>query len=528
MKRTTKLVITTEKLMLFVTGKMSFSEMIDYDNDIQNIELEPAETYYLLPEDIREAVKFFIEEKKPCEYVTSWFNDLIWSVGELTHVPMMLGEKDTAIEELYYDVTDYPFFENREELARYVFGRLAEIDDYCWALYDRADEYCQSELRDILFVLDNFKENSGKPHADWVLSERQKQDCIFAFDSKDTLESLPEEDKKAYKKILLELVDKENPEAVKALGFACYGEGNPLFDCDWEKSKNCFLKLMEVGNDYDKAQAANSLGYIYYYGRCNAGEPQYEEAYKYFSYAAFHGFYEATYKVGDMLRDGKGIFKNEDAAFRLYDQVYKENYPIFMVSDDTVFCDAALRMAQCYKDGISVEKDLMLSYYYYLAARLAIESKLEVNDFFGLKTVYENILTGLEEVKRELGEECERKSIKVNAYSFIKDVLFGEDVNELYVGIEKAKKGTNLAFVRLENYDFSPEPCFLMDVPEMSYCELTTSVKFFVPKKYKVKTGKKKEDFLIDDVKYSNGKIKMYYKGKNVITVETDEWQFRG
>ena len=32
-----------------------------------------------------------------------------------------------------------------------------------------------------------------------------------------------------------------------------------------------------------KAFLANTLGYIYYYGRCNNGNPEYELAYKYAS-----------------------------------------------------------------------------------------------------------------------------------------------------------------------------------------------------------------------------------------------------
>jgi TPR repeat protein len=66
------------------------------------------------------------------------------------------------------------------------------------------------------------------------------------------------------------------------------------------------IRLFELT---DNPQYANTLGYIYYYGRCNNGVPEYDQAFYYFSYAAANGLYEGMYKLADLFWHGYGCKK---------------------------------------------------------------------------------------------------------------------------------------------------------------------------------------------------------------------------
>ena len=54
------------------------------------------------------------------------------------------------------------------------------------------------------------------------------------------------------------------------------------------------------------------IGYIYYYGRCWDGQPQYDEAFRYFSVGAAGGIYESRYKLADMFAKGYGVVQNKN------------------------------------------------------------------------------------------------------------------------------------------------------------------------------------------------------------------------
>ncbi|MGN0692556.1 MAG: hypothetical protein ACI4K7_09445 [Oscillospiraceae bacterium] len=152
-----------------------------------------------------------------------------------------------------------------------------------------------------------------------------------------------------------ELVAAEDTKAIGTLGYSYYG-GNDIYPCDWNKSRDCFLKLMEMDNvdDLQKCYYANTLGYIYYYGRCNDSVPEYDKAYKYFSIGAAGGIYESIYKLSDMYIHGYGTTKNNRAAKTLVDMVYEETAEqIIAEKYDCKFADAALRKGNLCRDGVS-------------------------------------------------------------------------------------------------------------------------------------------------------------------------------
>ena len=157
---------------------------------------------------------------------------------------------------------------------------------------------------------------------------------------------------------------------------------------------------MEVeDSSKSKAYYANTLGYMYYYGRGNGGVPQYEEAFKWFSMGAAGGVYESRYKICDMLSQGLGIPKDELAAAHGIWDLYYENLKLIREGHfDTKFADIALRAGRIKERGIGCEKDMEAAYYHYLQARYAIKMRMALVENYGDEKVAANIEEALTQV----------------------------------------------------------------------------------------------------------------------------------
>lgn len=143
--------------------------------------------------------------------------------------------------------------------------------------------------------------------------------------------------------------------------------------------------------------AVANLGYVYGYNRCE-GEywdralrmlegdetarawecPHEEWAYRCYRYAADHGDEESCYKLGDMLRWGRGCEVDEEAALGRYHEAYER-------SKDTEmpwWGPAALRLGTCYEEGIGCELDRERAHEFYGIARDGLADMVEAGDWF--------------------------------------------------------------------------------------------------------------------------------------------------
>ena len=111
------------------------------------------------------------------------------------------------------------------------------------------------------------------------------------------LEDAPDYVKTLFRKFTDEMSDKGNVDAMKAKAYACYG-GNCIYSCDYNEA----ARLLELlWKDYGFGYAANTLGYIYYYGMTDNYKPDYERAFYYYSVASSFEIIEAKYKIADMF-----------------------------------------------------------------------------------------------------------------------------------------------------------------------------------------------------------------------------------
>ena len=224
----------------------------------------------------------------------------------------------------------------------------------------------------------------------YALAERYSDSDIDAQDKKI---------QKAFKAALDVCCEKKIPWALQKRGYCEYC-GTDIIPNDWKAAERDLGAFYEMTGD---PSAANSLGYIYYYGRVNGGKPQYKKAFHYFSIGHIAGgIYESTYKLGDMFRDGKGVAADIRTAIRLYLTVYSDTQEQYKNGHyDCKHADICLRIGSCFLHGDGLMKDVDEAYKYLREAEEAIYKRMEVCNSYGDQTVLEKIQDALREARSE-------------------------------------------------------------------------------------------------------------------------------
>lgn len=214
---------------------------------------------------------------------------------------------------------------------------------------------------------------------------------------------------------------------------------------------------------------ANTLGYMYYYGRCNHSVPQYEEAFKYFSAGNAGGVYESRYKLSDMFRHGYGIPKNEKIANHLIWEVYWDTLPhILHGRDDTPFADAALRAGNIYRYGIDEETDPDEAVCYYLQAKYAIAQRMKATDQYGDRKVAKRINEALQDVL-PLSRYAQKSS--VTFYPSLQDLLMESFRNGLQMEMTMKKTADDSVHLTVRILPKTEkEPELFITVPGSHWC----------------------------------------------------------
>lgn len=227
-----------------------------------------------------------------------------------------------------------------------------------------------------------------------------------------------------YAECLEDLVSKNNLLATEIKAYLHYGNcGNKYgYECNYKNCEELLLKLLdnEKVGDEDKGRYANTLGYIYYYGRVNDGIKEYEKAFKYYSFASACGFYEATFKLSDMYKYGLGVTKSNLASYGLVHSIYADLREKFCSGNfGCEFADVCIRMGNFYRDGIYVEQNDYAAYSEYLVARFALSLRIDVNDFFGDYKLKERVDKDVALLEEKLQIKKYRKTIYISLYSLV-------------------------------------------------------------------------------------------------------------
>lgn len=463
-----KIVLSREQLRQIARYELSFDKLVPLPERYEDIRdfVELPEAYSYTLKDLYAAVMNLLEENPAVEdYINYWYYPI-------TQIPESFGlaEACGAVDGMHPNrIRDLPV--EPEDIFASVWSDLDEF----WLDSEEWERVADCPLfRELRARMELFFAERDRPIAERSFTIEQKTDFIAGFEYDQRVKQAGELELALCRRFTEELCAQGSETALRVKGYACYG-GNRLYACDWKASRDCMLRLYEMT---DNAQYANTLGYIYYYGRCTEGKPEYEKAFAMYSVAAANGLYEGLYKLADMYLHGYGCKKSPKTARRLYGMVYEDSRGKFIAGEDNSFADASLRMGNVFLKGIDEEEDAGTAYSYYLQADYAQRRRSEHNEFFGHVTVTNAIRRALEETRAKLGPDYFRDFIEMREPQPLYRLLEGN--NRVSVFAEPQENGElKLTLRRVPVRAGREVEPVLLSMPELDQCGLFTELTLY-------------------------------------------------
>lgn len=357
---------------------------------------------------------------------TITFDDIITAVK---NIHTSSDSNKTVRSEWYYLLYDFMFeseveliFENTPddaEMIEYLPTRADIISHLFFTVLDDLTDIQSDPIAETILMiqkqLENIISDEKKIIVEREYDDEDKEHFISALGNDDRLKTATSLELTVYRKFVDELIQKDNITALRCKGYGCYG-GDPAYECDWNTALECVTKLYKLTG---KSVYANTLGYIYYYGRCWNGEPKYDEAFKYFSIGAAGFNYESRYKLADMFVHGYGVTKNTKIANTIITELYDQNLSYILDGKfECKFADIALRLGNYTENGYGGYTSYYNAYKYYLQADFAIRQRLQYNHYGDL-SVADSIRQRLNNI---IGADYIRKP-KKTSYVDLRELL---------------------------------------------------------------------------------------------------------
>lgn len=326
-----------------------------------------------------------------------------------------------------------------------------------------------------------------------------------------------------YEQFVEEGCAKNDVTCLEAKAYGCYG-GNAAFDCDWETSRDCLEKLLELTGS---GEYANTLGYIYYYGRCSDGEPDYDNALKYFTVGAFQGIVESLYKISDMLANGYGVPKNPNSAANIIVSLFHDSREKFCREYyDCKFADIAFRLGTMLEEGFGIRQDKQVAYSCYQQANLAIRLRMKNDPQYGDTKVFARITERLNALDLELiKQEFFADTVSLFGPVFVQEFLEnGYDVSMHVVPLTDGSY--KITFEKLPDAENQNAFLQLVSIPEFRYCKLISRMSMRIEGIQDIVFPDDLMDFTIDEVEYDEEDSRFYFlfDGEVMMEVAADRF----
>lgn len=489
-------VLTVDKLRKFARFEIRYQELVQ---GREYADKEIPERYQIVPEDIKAAIlnsrKYGLSDDEfGSEYYWLLWDEIYFGV----EIEKAINGPDEETEEKKQIPNKYTVFAA------------------AWDMLTRKYEYEEEvSLDDIVTEIQTWEDNKDKPLLEREYTLEQRRDFLKYWND-ERIKAATEEMKAAYRKFLDSMCAENDKDALRTKAYACYGEGNAVYGQDWHASMECLLKLMEVDPN---PQTANTLGYMYYYGRCTDGVPEYEKAFYYFSIGAAGGYYESRYKLSDMFRHGYGVAKNPEASARLIWLLYDEQVKKIRNGEfGCNFADVALRAGNICKEGIDCYPNPDKAYFYYLQAQFAIRMRMMAEDYYGDQKVAKGIEEAIEEILPKTHYVKPKKTVHFyEAYYVLQHGLRRRHHMEMKIRrLSDYEAKLTCRIVPYESEIYAPK--LFVTIPEAHYCGLLEKITLTVKKAYQMEINGDADTIIFDSVSGSD----FYYYGKKVANIEGD------
>ena len=442
-------------------------------------------------------------------YDENIFSDMPETPDELFSTVYGLSEK------LYWKLEER--FVSRETTEKYIIKFDNEMnwnDDF---LMDTGLEETAYKVvcEDIISRINTYEYNKDRSKKDWILSASQKRHILSTFEDRD-LEKVSPAEKAVFKRSVRELCTQGDVQALKILAWG-YLEGNAIYRQSFRQAYKYLNQLyMKTGDPY----AANALGRLYYEGNVVKGTPDYEKAFKLFSYGAIAGVDESLFRTGDMLIHGQGTVKNIDMGINLIVDGYKENLFRFSEGDYMGhFADYAMRMGNICSENIIFGMGIRDAYKFYLEADFAIRKRLSLGGLSGDEEIKKSIGEAIKLIQEKFRPDPDRNVLKADFPIYISHIFEDRFPVKITVTEESGQYFMAMERFRLLMGD---ESKVLVSFPELSYVDLVSKLKFRLDGVGVVKVPESGGVFLAEGFSKNEhtGALEFYYGGECVAAIE--------
>ncbi len=408
--------------------------------------------------DLKEAISNFLDKDEPySEFIQNYFRHFMAKLNQ------QYNELDQSIE-----------LGSAHQTFGYVLNSLIGGSNL-YIKEEMDDNECLVMMRDLEKYLDTYLTNLPLPFEERIFSVEEMEKYAVRACQPDALKSLSETDLDHYRLIINRLADMHNPVGLDIRAYAYYC-GGTAFPQDFFKAAEDLKYIYDNFDNNDSYRAANALGYIYYYGRLNKGEPDYQQAYQYFSHAAFNGNFESIMKIGDMYHHGLIVKKSLQTCRQLTHFVYDQTLNNFARGEhNNEFADAALRMGTLALEQIEKDTNCFEAYYYLSQARYAIKLRMiEYPTFFGDEVVNQKI----EEAYKKVIEYPNTFNTEYLYNSTFESIFAGNDLKRcpINVSVKYHFNKTTLTFKpsKIKDPD-AVQPRIFLTIPEVNFVGMVDS-----------------------------------------------------
>ncbi len=426
--------------------------------------------YTITLDDLETALKTILEKELPVPDVENWYSCLFSKLVD------GLGPKD-IVDFTYESPTSLYESDNERDALAGVWGLLA---GFKWDFEEfHRNGYCALMVHVAWAVEDisYFRKNRDLPKEQKDYPDAVK--ACFIRDNYQYLDGLKKEELKRFVTWVDDLAAQGNG---TALYVRCYGKytGNEAYQQDFLGARDDAEKLFPPTQD---PELANILGNIYYYGRCTDGKPDYDKALTYFTFGAANGMEESIYKLADMYKNGYGVIKSPETAFRLITKLYKELVAKDQENPNTLnkLADVALRLGSMRLHGEGTWQDIPGGVSNFLIAQYAIKKRLRERYYHEEKNVYEdnvvaaNIWNCLEEAREILPQEENTGKVRDDEFQAVRGLL--EESYYISWEAKPLKHGDwAITFKRIKKNEYRTKKRFFT-VPETYFCMYTDEIK---------------------------------------------------
>ena len=527
------LMVNREELIKLVTAQVMYRDIATHVFPIFNIRAE--QEYPLQAEDIAQALRNINRSKDPLGRFKEWF----WLIQNIFYQDLDIERRykeDTfsdapetedelfstifsLTEKLYWKLEER--FVSREDSEKYIvrFDDDSHWDDSLLGSTNLEETAYKAVCEDIAGRVRTFEYNRERPREEWIYCLSQKRHIINSYENDEELKQASPAAKALYRECVRDLAEKNDTQAMKILAWG-YLEGSPVYRQSFRQAEKHLQKLYrETGDPF----AANALGCICYEGLAGKGEPEYEKAFRYFSYGALAGIDESIYHAGDMLIHGHGTVKNIDTGMNLIVDGYKDTMYRFSEGEfDNRFADYALAMGNICREDLILGMGVRDAYKFYLEAGFAIKKRMKAGGFFRDDITADRIQKALHEIREEYKPDRDKSVLRADFPIYISHIF--EDKFPIRVTLGKSRNGP---FLKMGRFRLIPgeEPKFLVTFPELSYVSLVSELTFRLEQVGVMKTPDSGETFLADGfTKNDHTNALEFYSGGECIAAVEAKW----